>query len=148
MYRERVSRYTSPMLRTILGVIAGLFVGSIFNMALIMLNAYVLFPLPAGADMNVPKVMTAWIATLPTSAFLIVIVAHLGQAGLGGWLAARISSSRPIIPAMVVGTLTMLACIMNGISLPGPVWMWIEVPLCLVVAFGVGRIEERRRAGA
>ena len=134
------------MIRNILATIAGLFVGSCFNMALVMLNAFVLYPMPAPADMNDHVQLVAWIETLPTTAFLIVVVAHVGQALVGGWVAARLSSARPLIPAMIVAALTLAGGLVNLVTLPGPTWMWIEVPLDVAAAFAAARIEQRRRS--
>jgi hypothetical protein len=39
------------MIRNILAVIVGLAAGMAVNMALVMLNGYVLFPMPEGMDM-------------------------------------------------------------------------------------------------
>ena len=51
-------------------VVAGLVVGMAVNMALVLLNAYVLFPMPEGMDMSDVETFNAYIATLPTAAFL------------------------------------------------------------------------------
>lgn len=136
------------MLRNIGAVIAGLVVGSIVNMSLVMLNSSVLNPMPPGTDMNDPAQFGAYIETLPGWAFLVVMAAHLGQATVGGWVAARLGASKPVVLALIVGVLTMLGCVANLLMLPGPAWMWIEVPLCLVAAWGVGTLEQRRREAA
>ena len=77
------------MIRNIVAVVVGLFVGSTVNMALIQLNMQVLFPMPPGTDMNDPVQLNAYIETLPTQAFFVVMAAHLGQSFVGGWTAAR-----------------------------------------------------------
>ena len=43
-------------MRNVLAVIAGLIAGMAVNMALIMLNGYVLYPMPEGTDMTAPDV--------------------------------------------------------------------------------------------
>ena len=85
------------MLRNIGAVIVGLIAGNVWNMALIMLNATVLFPMADGTDMQDPEQMKAYVATLPAHAFVTVLTAHVGQAGVGGWIAARLSASRPML---------------------------------------------------
>ena len=80
------------VLRNIGATLLGLFVGSLFNGALISLNAFVLFPMPAGASMEDPVAFQAYLDTLPTAAFLVVMVAPLGQASLGG---GRVQSPSP-----------------------------------------------------
>lgn len=134
------------MIRNVLATVAGLVVGMCLNMALAMLNSYVLFPMPAGVTFEDAPGFAAYVASLPPVAFLVVIAAHVGQAALGAWVAARLAARRPLIPALVIGALTAVACVMNLLQLPGPAWMWIEVPLCLAAPYALGRAEERRRA--
>ncbi len=135
------------MIRNILAVIVGLAVGMAANMALIMLNAYVLFPMPAGMDMNDLEQLQGYIATLPMMAFFVVMAAHLSQSFVGGWVAARMGSSQPMLLAMIVGFVTLAGGIMMFMDVQGPAWMFIELPLYLVVAWLAGRMEVRRRAG-
>lgn len=134
------------MLRNIGAVILGLFVGSMVNMGIIMLNAMVLFPMPEGMDMNDAVAMQAYIDTLPQVAFIPVILAHLGQAGVGGWVAARIGKTRPMMLAMIVAGLTLLGGVLNAMSIQGPLWTYIEMPLYLAVGWAAGALEVRRRA--
>ncbi|MBV1859467.1 MAG: hypothetical protein KUG77_13725 [Nannocystaceae bacterium] len=138
----------NTMIRNVLAVFAGLAAGMVINMALIMLNAYVLFPMPAGMDMNDPVQMNVYIATLPTAAFVVVIAAHLGQSFVGGWTAARLGASRPMVLAMIIGVLSLIGGVTNMMQLEHPVWMYIELPLYLAVAWVAGRIELKRRAAA
>ena len=72
------------MLRNIGAAVAGLVAGMSLNMALIMLNSKVLFPMPEGMDMYDTEAMNAYIATLPAVAFFVVLAAHLGQSFAGG----------------------------------------------------------------
>jgi len=134
------------MIRNILAVIAGLAAGMAVNMALVLLNAYVLFPMPPGTSMETPDLFQAYISGLPTAAFLVVLAAHLGQSFVGGWVAARLGSSRPMLLAMIVGVVSLAGGIMNMMTIKGPDWMVIELPLYLVVAWLAGRIEVKRRA--
>ena len=134
------------MLRNIIAVLVGLVVGSTVNMALIMLNAEMLFPMPPGTDMADPVQMNAYVATLPTAAFFVVMLAHLGQSFVGGWVAARIGASRPMVLAMIIGVLSLAGGVMSMMSIRGPAWFAIELPLYLVVAWLAGRIERKRRA--
>jgi MFS family permease len=136
------------MIRNIVAVVGGLVVGMAVNMSLVMLNAYVLFPMPEGMDMNDPEQMNAWVATLPTAAFFVVIAAHLGQSFVGGWVAARLGSSRPMLLAMIVGLASLAGGIMSMMSIKGPAWFVIELPLYLVVAWLAGRMEVTRRLAA
>ena len=134
------------MVRNVLAVLVGLFVGCAVNMALIQFNMRVLFPMPEGMDMNDTKQFNDFVATLPLHAFLIVIVAHLGQAFVGGWVAARLGESRPMLLALIIGVLSLAGGIAAMIMIKGPGWMVIEIPLYLVVAWLAGWMEQKRRA--
>ena len=110
------------------------------NMGLVMLNAYVLFPMPPGTDVQNPEAFQAYVSNLPFTAFLVVMVAHLGQSFVGALVAARLGSSRPMLLAMIVGGLSLIGGVMNMLTVKGPGWMLIELPLYLVVAWLAGRM--------
>jgi hypothetical protein len=138
--------------RNFLGVIIGLVVGMTLNKVLIEVNS-VFYPLPEGmktaeglsrADF---EPFNAHIATLPVLAFVLPLLAHLSQAFVGGWIAARIGSSRPVLLAMIVGVITLTGAALVFFLLPdSPKWMMIELPLCLVVAWKAGKMVECCRA--
>ncbi|MCH2112320.1 MAG: hypothetical protein MK213_05625, partial [Planctomycetes bacterium] len=111
------------MARNLLAVFVGLIVGMAWNMALIMLNGRVLFPMPEGMDMMDPAQMNAYVATLPTQAFFVVLLAHVGQVFFGGWVAARMAATRPFAMAMIVGVVSLAGGIMNAMSIDGPTWL-------------------------
>ena len=128
------------MIRNIIAVVVGVIVGMVFNMAVVILNTAVLFPVPEGFNWNDPDAVGAYFTDLPLTAFLVVLVAHLGQAFFGGLVAALISRNAAMTVAMIIGVLSMLAGIANMMMVPNPAWMWIEVPLYLVAAWFAGRI--------
>jgi hypothetical protein len=76
------------------------------NMGIIQLNMHVLFPMPESMDMNNPEELSVFMATLPVTVFLVTMVAHLGQSFVGGWGAARLGASRPMLLAMIIGVLS------------------------------------------
>lgn len=130
------------MLRNVGAVVAGMVVGSAANMAIIM-GSWLLYPPPDQvADQ---EALAEFIGTLPAGAFVLVMVAHLAQAGIGGWLAARLGSSRPLMLALIVGVLSMMGGLMNMFLYPSPWWMWIELPLYLVVSGAAGQQVDRSR---
>lgn len=135
------------MLRNILAVIVGLFVGSAINMGLIMLNTSVLYPMPEGTTMEDTEAFNAYLADLPVTAFLVVMAAHLLQAFVGGYVAARLGASRPMLLAMIIGVLSLVGGVMAMQMMDGPAWMAAELPLYLILAWLAGRLEVGRRAG-
>jgi hypothetical protein len=134
------------MLRNVCAVIAGLVAGMVVNFALIKLNT-VFHPLPEGVDLSETEQMKEVIKEMPATGWILVFAAHLGQAFVGGWLAARLGASHPMVLALIVGTLSLAAGIANALMLSAPAWTWIEMPFYLVAAWLAGRIEVARRAG-
>jgi len=132
------------MIRNICAVLVGLVAGMVFNMLIVMLST-VLYPMPEGVGFNDREGLAAYIETLPVTAFLIVMLAHLGQAFVGGWIAAIISRNASMLVAMIVGSLSMIAGIYNLSTMPVPAWMWVEVPLYLIAAYAAAKIELGRR---
>ncbi len=134
------------MLRNIGAVIVGLIAGNLWNIALILLNTTMLFPMGEGQSMQDPEQMKAYVATLPPQAFLTVLAAHVGQVGIGGWIAARLGKSRPMLLSGVVGALTVVGAVFAQIGTGGPAWMWIDVPLIIAASWFAGNVERKRRA--
>ncbi len=135
------------MLRNIGAVIVGLVAGMIFNMALVQINLSI-FPLPEGADPADATAMKEAIGAMPAAAWILVFAAHLGQAFVGGWVAARLGRSQPMLLALIVGGLSLAGGVANVLILSAPTWTWIEMPFYLVFAWLAGRIETSRRARA
>jgi hypothetical protein len=128
-------------------VIVGLAVGMAVNMGLVQLNTTVLYPAPEGMDMKDPEQFQAYLDTLPAAAFLVVMAAHLGQALIGGWIAACLATSRPVLLALIVGAFTMVGGIMMMKMVSGPPWMMVELPLYLLLPYLAGRSVARSRGG-
>ena len=134
------------MIRNVGAVLAGLTVGSIVNMGVVVLNATVLFPVPPDLDLQDPVQLQAWVAAAPITSLSVVILAHLAQAGIGGWVAARLGGSHPVPLALIVGGLSALGGIANLVNLSAPTWMWIELPLYFVVSGAAGWLVAHRRS--
>ena len=134
------------MIRNTLAVIIGLAVGMIFNTGMVLLNTE-LHPMPDGVDFNDAEGKSAYIAALPSMGWLLIVVAHVGQAFIGGLLAAAIGRSASMVVAMIVGVISMLLGIANLMSMPLPAWVWIEMPLYLLAAWFAARIVLAWRAG-
>ena len=105
------------------------------------------FPMPEVVRFNDIEGLSEYMDSLPFFAFLIVFVAHLNQAFVGGWVAARISTDKLMTVALIVGVLSLIAGIINMVNLWSsvPSWMLIELPLYLVAAWGAAKLEQRRR---
>lgn len=107
----------------IAAVLVGLIVGAI-GVSLVQLVSTWLYPVPATVDMNNADQLAAWIKTLPTPAFLIVLISWAVGPFLGTWVARLISPHRAALPAVIVWLLFAAATLMMLFTLPHPWWMW------------------------
>jgi len=135
------------LLRNVIAVIIGIIAGMALNMGILEINSLA-YPIPEGLDIKVPAQLQNYLDTLPAPAFLLAMAAHLAQSFGGGWIAARLGSSRPMLLAMIVGAVSLAGGVMMMTMVKGPAWMAIELPLYLVVAWLAGNIEQKRRAAA
>ncbi len=110
--------------RNILAVIAGLLVGSVVNMGLIMLS-WAIYPLPEGTTPNDPEAFAAYVKSLPAAALLIVLAAHAGGAFVGGFVASLIAKHSNVLLGAIVGGFFLAGGVMNLLMLPSPLWFSI-----------------------
>jgi uncharacterized protein len=145
----RTLTYKWRALQNTLALVIGLVVGMAVNMMFVFANLF-LYPMPEGVTMDDQEAFAGWVATLPDVAFILPVVAHLGQAFVGGWLAARLGSSFGLMHsralAMCIGVISLTGGIMNALQLTIPTWMWLEMPFYLLLAWYAGNIEVKRRA--
>jgi hypothetical protein len=123
------------MIRSIIAVIVGVIAGGVFNMAVLMLS-WKVYPLPEGANMSDPATMKTYVQSLPTPAFLMVLLAHAGGALVGGFAAGLIARRSPVVLGAIVGGFFLLGGIMNVISIPAPLWFAV-IDLVLYVPCGI-----------
>ena len=128
-------------------VFAGMMVGGVVNMVIVSLSG-MLFPAPADTDLADPVQLAAWVASLPPQAFVLVLIAHLGQAFAGGAVVAGLARSHVTALALTIGGLSMLGGLMNLLVMPGPAWMWVELPLYFVAAVAGAQLVLRARGPA
>ncbi|RCS49368.1 hypothetical protein DTL42_12620 [Bremerella cremea] len=116
-----------------LGVLAGM-----AAMLLLLTPCFLMYPLPAGIDLNNPADAEAFgrhLASLPTSAFVLVLIAHAGGAGCGAAF-GRLIEGEPIWrESLVIGAIFTAMGLINAISLGLPLWFTlIDLPLYLPAA--------------
>jgi hypothetical protein len=119
------------MLRNILGVIAGLIVGSIVNMALVTIGPMVIPP-PAGADLTTMEGLQAAMPAFETKHFVFPFLAHALGTLVGALVACLIAASHKMTIALVLGVLFLLGGIAAAYMFPAP--LWFEA-LDLIVAY-------------
>ena len=127
------------MLRTILGILAGL-VAMFATITAIEYLGQIAFPPPPGLDPTDPAQLEQIMARVPVAAKALVVAAWAAGAFVGGWVAARIARPYPRSAALAVAAAVMLGVVAIIVAMPAhPVWMSVlglllPVPLALLAA--------------
>lgn len=121
----------NPTLKNILAVIAGLLIGSVVNMGLIMVSGKIIPP-PEGADVTTMEGLKASMHLMQPKHFLFPFLAHALGTFVGAALAAALAATRKMRLAIVIGIIFLVGGITNVFMLPSP--MWFNV-VDLVVAY-------------
>ncbi len=109
------------ILLMVLAVVVGLFVGGLVNMWIIgQLPNF--FPYPDGLDPSRPEDIATFIKNAPIGAFVMVWLAHWGQAFFGGIVAALIAPKNKLKCALIVGLLSLAGGVAAIFMIPSPIW--------------------------
>ena len=128
-----------PILPNILAVVAGLMVGSVVNMGLIMVSGSVIAP-PNGADVTTTEGLKASMHLFEPKHFIFPFLAHGLGTLVGAWIAAMIASKRKMRVAMIVGLFFLAGGIANVVMLPSPLWYTlVDLILAYIPMAYIGR---------
>jgi hypothetical protein len=120
----------NPILKSVLAVIAGIVVGSVVNMAIIMISVYIIPP-PAGVDVSDMESLKQGMALMGPEHFLFPFLAHAAGTFVGAYVAALLAFHKERA-AITIGLFFLLGGILNVYNLAAPVWFSL---LDLVVAY-------------
>lgn len=131
----------NPILKNILAVIAGVLVGGLVNMGIVMLGPSIVPP-PEGADVTTMEGLKASMHLFGPMNFLMPFLAHAIGTFVGAYVAGVLATTRKMWFALGVGAWFLLGGIMNVVMLPSPVWFTIVdlVGAYLPVAYLAGKL--------
>ena len=109
------------LLRNVLAIFIGLFLGGVVNMAIITISPRVIPP-PAGVDVAKVESMQASMHLFEAKHFLFPFLAHALGAFVGALLAFVAAGSRRAVLAYTVSTLFLAGGITACFLLPAPAW--------------------------
>lgn len=112
------------IVRNILAVVAGLIIGSMANMGIIMVSGSIIPP-PAGADVTTMEGLTASMHLFKRINFLMPFLAHAIGTLVGAFVASKIASTQKLTFAMVIGVFFLIGGSINVYLLPSPTWFSI-----------------------
>jgi hypothetical protein len=110
-----------PFLKNALAVIAGIVIGGLVNMGIIMISGSIIPP-PAGADVTTMEGLQESMHLFQPQHFLMPFLAHALGTLVGAMIAAYFVVSEPMKWALFVGAFFLLGGVSNVVMLPSPVW--------------------------
>jgi hypothetical protein len=121
----------SPILKNVLAVVAGLVVGSIVNMGIVMLGGSIIPP-PEGGDITTMEGLKATMHLFEPKHFIFPFLAHALATLLGAFAASKIATTRKMTMALMIGAFFLIGGSVNIFMLGGPAWFTV---LDLAVAY-------------
>jgi hypothetical protein len=135
------------IVKRILAVVAGVFAGAGVIYAIESVS-HRLYPPPPGTNLNDPAAIKAWIATLPGSAFFLVLLAYALGSLVGGTVATLLSGRTRLVPALIVGTLLLTLGLVNLATIPQPLWFSVASTALYIPCAWLGGVLVRRPESA
>lgn len=121
----------NPILRNILSLIAGLVLGNIVNMSIVMIGPS-LIPPPDGTDMTTVEGLKAALPLLKPQHYIMPLLAHGLGTLAGAFLTAKLAISHHKTLALVIGIFFLIGGIAASMMIPAPT---LFIVLDLAVAY-------------
>ncbi len=119
------------LLRNILAVLAGILIGGIINMAIVVLGPS-LIPPPEGVDMTTAEGLVNAMPLLEPRHFVMPFLAHALGTLAGAFTAYVIAASYKARFAIVIGVFFLVGGVTASFMIPAPTWF---IALDLLVAY-------------
>jgi hypothetical protein len=135
-----------PILRNILAVILGIVIGSVVNMALVMISGKVIPP-PEGADVTTMEGLKASLHLFEPRHFIFPFLAHALGTFAGALVAAFVAATRKMTFALIISVVFIAGGIANAFMLPGPMWFnALDIVVAyLPMGYLAGKIASRKK---
>ena len=108
-------------MKHVFAVIAGLIIGGVVNMGLIMASGKVIPP-PAGVDVTNMESLKESMHLFAPRHFIIPFLAHALGTLVGALVASKLATSHNMGFAFGIGAVFMIGGVVNACMLPAPVW--------------------------
>jgi hypothetical protein len=128
----------NSIVKNILAIIAGLIIGSVVNMGIIMISGSVIQP-PDGADVTTMDGLKASIHLFEPKHFLFPFLAHAIGTLFGSLVSALIAVNNKMIFAIIIGVFFLMGGIINSFLLPAPKWfIFMDLMLAYIPMAWIG----------
>jgi len=109
----------NPIIKNILAVIAGIVVGSVVNMALVMLGPMII-PMPEGVDVSNSESLANSMHLFKFQHFIFPFLSHAVGTFAGAIIAALIAANRKMLFALIIGCFFLIGGIINIMMIASP----------------------------
>lgn len=134
-------------MRSILSILAGISVGVLAVFLLEMINLS-LYPVPSDLDINNAVDMDAYVQSLPYSAYVMIIIAHIVGAFVAAFIAGMVARSNRTRIGLISGAILLLFTIVNAYNIGQPVLIsTIVISLTAVAGLLGARVGASRIVG-
>jgi len=114
----------NKIIKNILAVVAGIILGSVVNMGIIMISSSIIPP-PKGADVTTMEGLKASMHLFQPKHFILPFLAHALGTFAGAIVAALIAANHKTKFALGIGVYFLIGGIVNIMMLPSPTWFTI-----------------------
>ncbi len=111
----------NTIVRNILGLIDGVFVGGAVNMGIVMMSGSIIPP-PVGADTNTMEGLKEAMHLFEAKHFIFPFLAHACGTFVGAFVAAFLAGSHKLKFAFGIGGFFFMGGLANVLMLPSPLW--------------------------
>ncbi len=131
------------MLRDVLGAVVGIAV-AVITVMLFQWFSHFVFPPPGDLDLQDSAAMRAYVASVPIGALVLVLAGYVVATFDGVLVACLIGRTKPVLFALVVGVLMLVATVSNLIMIPHPLWFSVSAVVGIVAAAWTGSLLGRK----
>ncbi|MDH3748827.1 MAG: hypothetical protein OER97_11530 [Gammaproteobacteria bacterium] len=121
------------MLRGVLGAIVGIAV-AVLTVILFEWISHTIFPVPPELDTQDSAEMSAYMASAPLGALLLVLAGYLVATFDGTFVACWIGRAKPHVYALLIGVLMLVATVSTLIMIPHPLWFSAAAFIGIIIA--------------
>jgi hypothetical protein len=111
----------NPIFKNLLALIAGLLLGSLVNMCIVLISGYFIPP-PADVDTSTMEGLKATMHLFQPKHFLFPFLAHALGTLVGALIAAKFAANHNMKFALAIGLLFFIGGLANVFMLPSPMW--------------------------
>ncbi len=133
----------NPIIRNILALVVGVFVGHYINGGIIKISPFIISPPEGVGDLREFEVLKTSMHLMNPQHFILPFLAHALGTFFGALVAAFLAVKRKMLMALLVGILFLIGGIIVIFMLPSPLWFTLVdlIVAYIPMAYLAGKIQ-------